>query len=69
MNRYTLQLFAEISIHAPARGATKQEVITRYFRNEFQFTPLREGRRIHRKPLFESFLISIHAPARGATPA
>lgn len=22
MNRYTLQLFAEISIHAPARGAT-----------------------------------------------
>ena len=33
-----------ISIHAPARGATQLRKLDAQFWEEFQFTPLREGR-------------------------
>ncbi len=33
----------------------------------FQFTPLREGRHVHRPPIPNGSIISIHAPPRGAT--
>ncbi len=55
-----------ISIHAPPRGATSAANVPRE-QQQFQFTPLREGRlkfcscgRLLRR-------ISIHAPPRGAT--
>ena len=35
--------FPYISIHAPARGATRLHILIGFFRL-FQFTPLREGR-------------------------
>ena len=55
-----------ISIHAPPRGAT----IFKFnccAKRTFQFTPLREGRRM--RALLRSGVqnISIHAPPRGAT--
>ena len=57
---------AMISIHAPPRGATALDY---YKKNaeKFQFTPLREGRRV--LPEIKTILanISIHAPPRGAT--
>ena len=56
----------QISIHAPARGATgtgKQPGQ----RNGFQFTPLREGRLVPARLCWDHWQISIHAPARGAT--
>ena len=59
---------ANISIHAPPRGATaKNEVLATG--KIFQFTPLREGRRggVAVIPSFRG--ISIHAPPRGATSA
>ena len=57
---------ADISIHAPPRGATFT-VTTIYKPRRFQFTPLREGRPdILLRPLYTDF-ISIHAPPRGAT--
>ena len=47
-NFICLQRFAQIiSIHAPTRGATSAVVIAALPRTEFQFTPLREGRRVH----------------------
>ena len=54
-----------ISIHAPPRGATKTR--THFWRaSTFQFTPLREGRRV--APFLQPLgAISIHAPPRGAT--
>ena len=54
-----------ISIHAPPRGATRMysDFITLL---PFQFTPLREGRRVAVKRTLLP-LISIHAPPRGAT--
>ena len=36
-------------------------------RRLFQFTPLREGRRINDVTRFAKLVISIHAPPRGAT--
>ena len=60
------KLMKEISIPAPARGATIQ-----HFRAQtgplFQFPPLREGRPAHPGPGGRQWLISIPAPARGAT--
>ena len=56
-----------ISIHAPAGGATYPQYTTVNEKNEFQFTPLREGRLgITIKPDWGK-IISIHAPAGGAT--
>ncbi len=55
-----------VSIHAPARGATRKEG-----QNDenvkFQSTPLREGRRQIRQRTRKEADVSIHAPARGAT--
>jgi len=55
-----------VSIHAPARGATRVRIAI-VILCLFQSTPLREGRpepgiQSIRKPM-----VSIHAPARGAT--
>ena len=55
-----------ISIHAPPRGATRTGTYC-YYRNAFQFTPLREGRRDVADTVAFRW-ISIHAPPRGATP-
>ena len=56
----------DISIHAPPRGATRTGTYC-YYRNAFQFTPLREGRRDVADTVAFRW-ISIHAPPRGATP-
>ena len=56
----------EISIHAPPRGATGGVIMERGS-YEFQFTPLREGRRAAGTIGNGMILISIHAPPRGAT--
>ena len=55
-----------ISIHAPARGATRPETMQQQQELLFQFTPLREGRPRSRAQ-GRRYNISIHAPARGAT--
>ena len=55
-----------ISIHAPPRGATLT-FPDLHGRGLFQFTPLREGRRIRFKSTIFPSRISIHAPPRGAT--
>ena len=56
----------EVSIHAPARGATYQR--RRYCsRSWFQSTPPRGGRQPTTSIPFRSSNVSIHAPARGAT--
>ena len=56
-----------ISIHAPPRGATLVNARKSANMTQFQFTPLREGRRVvaMRKEYYQG--ISIHAPPRGAT--
>ena len=57
---------AQISIHAPPRGATC--ALPRVNGSaEFQFTPLREGRPRLAKEYHTFQGISIHAPPRGAT--
>ena len=55
-----------ISIHAPAKGATKYRMEC-YVKFVFLFTPPRRGR--HVRPLDKDGhqIISIHAPAKGAT--
>ena len=55
-----------ISIHAPPRGATILAYPKSDFQ-EFQFTPLREGRRGIGTRRKDYERISIHAPPRGAT--
>ena len=57
---------ARISIHAPPRGATKSSR-ARPAEWRFQFTPLREGRRMPQASRRRRKPISIHAPPRGAT--
>ena len=57
---------AEVSIHAPARGATRTSR-SPTCRRKFQSTRPRGARQ---RPSFKNFmrcLVSIHAPARGAT--
>ena len=57
-----------ISIHAPPRGATARRWRTFPQLARFQFTPLREGRRVRSRAAASVFVpISIHAPPRGAT--
>ena len=55
-----------ISIHAPPRGAT---IHPRHVLDpeQFQFTPLREGRPTGTVYDPDNVIISIHAPPRGAT--
>ena len=56
----------QISIHAPARGATSVKCfVIRMVK--FQSTLPRGERLITANKLIRSFAISIHAPARGAT--
>ena len=55
-----------ISIHAPPRGATPKPQ-SKPVENQFQFTPLREGRRRWERGEAFPSPISIHAPPRGAT--
>ena len=60
---------AQISIHAPPRGATCAAEIMDG-NAAFQFTPLREGRRgRYQRRYARQRRISIHAPPRGATDA
>ena len=51
-----------------ARGDTSEQLKV-YTTNGFQFTPLREGRRLPDSQGGACYVISIHAPPRGATPA
>ena len=57
----------DISIHAPPRGATAVPA-PEGLAPQFQFTPLREGRRLFTRFRAAIDRISIHAPPRGATP-
>ncbi len=61
-----LQDTIDVSIHAPARGATSYPS-TLLRRRWFQSTPPRGGRLQMGKPCAGYGLVSIHAPARGAT--
>ena len=65
-NRVTALTSYFISIHAPPRGATRRSAFAESA-NVFQFTPLREGRRLGLSALACLPYISIHAPPRGAT--
>ena len=49
-----------------ARGDEELELVCKIM-DEFQFTPLREGRRLYLRTLLFIVPISIHAPPRGAT--
>ena len=55
-----------ISIHAPARGATREQALP-FKPDIFQSTLPRGERRIFLQFQIPYFVISIHAPARGAT--
>ena len=55
----------DISIHAPAKGATIRQITQNHI-NRFQFTPPRRGRHIALEAVAKLY-ISIHAPAKGAT--
>ena len=56
-----------ISIHAPARGASRR-ITSKRCNQRFQFTPLREGLQLQEEIEKQKGTISIHAPARGASP-
>ena len=55
-----------VSIHAPARGATRQESCFRALNGSFN-PRAREGRDGRHQQIDEADDVSIHAPARGAT--
>ncbi len=57
----------DVSIHAPARGATMVPLTTARGSTSFQSTPPREGRRGKSDSHDLAPPVSIHAPARGAT--
>ena len=59
-------VFENISIHAPPRGATRA-LARQAASTLFQFTPLREGRLMYCFTGLTNKAISIHAPPRGAT--
>ena len=56
----------KVSIHAPARGATRRSQRTRTSWRGFN-SRAREGRDKSRQPKGDKNHVSIHAPARGAT--
>ena len=56
-----------ISIHAPARGATHIHLILSKINPRFQSTLPRGERPNRTKEMYDRIIISIHAPARGAT--
>ena len=57
----------DVSIHAPARGATRELCGLGVFAREFQSTRPRGARQEKFKECNYAFNVSIHAPARGAT--
>ena len=57
----------EVSIHAPAWGATSSVPVVAPDRPPFQSTRPRGARPTHRRSLLVPALVSIHAPAWGAT--
>ena len=66
--RAPISCFTNISIHAPARGATQTVTVLAPKVHTFQSTlPRGERPSLLSTNLF-IFVISIHAPARGATP-
>ncbi len=62
---FELQGILDVSIHAPARGATSKER-SRLNQLPFQSTPPRGGR-LGKRMSGREVSVSIHAPARGAT--
>ena len=67
MAAFTQAQAEEVSIHAPARGATRVGV---RIRSDvlFQSTRPRGARHERIRETQERYIVSIHAPARGATP-
>ncbi len=63
-----MQISRNVSIHAPARGATISAMVSCSPSNSFQSTRPRGARLLHGDPLLPDVWVSIHAPARGATP-
>ena len=59
----------KVSIHAPARGATRRWSAVGVWNLEFQSTPPRGGRLKDLGDSNKELRVSIHAPARGATHA
>ena len=59
--------YVQISIHAPAKGATTQVASGAEAKAAFQSTLPRRERRCSESPSFCIMGISIHAPAKGAT--
>ena len=58
-------LSKNVSIHAPARGATRLRLLTR---PEIRFQSTRpQGARLGSAAKYQAVSVSIHAPARGAT--
>jgi len=57
----------QVSIHAPAQGATTQSALVKDNFTKFQSTPPRRGRRVGRREGPAGIRVSIHAPAQGAT--
>ena len=58
-----------VSIHAPARGATRASAHACFRHSLFQSTRPRGARRTILRLFCQIFIVSIHAPARGATTA
>ncbi len=63
----TILSFREISIHAPARGATLNKEAENQLQILFQSTLPRGERQEFSAFYYGLAVISIHAPARGAT--
>ena len=59
-------LLGEVSIHAPARGATP-DVAGRWHRHQVSIHAPARGATAHRQVTLIRIGVSIHAPARGAT--
>ena len=60
-------IFLNVSIHAPARGATTAQLDARLTGRVSIHAPARGATPLNLPKLF-LFVVSIHAPARGATP-
>ena len=63
----TVKIWRCVSIHAPARGATRRHLYRRRGKRGFQSTRPRGARPRRRPPRQRGRAVSIHAPARGAT--
>ena len=65
---YIAPMATSISIHAPPRGATHAWLSWRTGKHEFQFTPLREGRRFRRTSRCAGMNFNSRPSARGDLP-